>query len=1064
MNSRTLYLCAQLFACTGLMAQTQIQMGTQAREINFSGAPYTRPVKTGTTLPATCNVGDMFFKVDTPPGRNLYGCAVTNTWSGETGISLAAKDLNDFLPTVSSGILTIQPGRLRFGTFPCTSFTRPITAQISSGTGDAIATLYVSDSCAVVMEYPNTLTLALTLDGITAAAVSTPGVPSSAFYIGDLIITGGVITSVVDKRSMISTFAAMAGPGVVLDCASGPCLISVDPATVAQLGGSNIYAGVQDSRIATKTFPSRLAASDPPLCVIGEQYFNTATSTMKYCTVANNWTPAAAIAYSGTAPITVTGTTINGGGLGTVTGALKGNGSGTITQAGCADLANAGTGCSATLTAVATSGSAADLTTGILPTARLSAIPNSALANSATTVSGQSCALGGTCTIAASGVTNALDTSVVRTANTIYSGPTTGSPAPGTFRALVAADLPTITALGTVTAGVWNGTAIGVTYGGTGTSLAATGGTSQVFRQSTVGGNVTVSQLACADLANAGTGCSATLAAVATSGSAADLTTGILPTARLSAIPNSVLANSSTTVNGQTCTLGAACTLALSSVNLQSSTYQVLASDFSNYKTLAVSSGTFTITLVASGTQPANGQYLDVVNYGPGVVTIARSGQNINAGTSSLTLPAASATAPTSARVVSDGTNYIASIAGPSGSSGGTPGGSTGQLQYNSSGSFAGTSNWTIGTAVGQVGSLMAAPSLTVNNGSSTGILFGLSPTYTVAAGNDAKVMGGIATISGPAQAGSTWSYNYNTCSFTLTTAGSFLDHPLCNVFRQNLTTPASTTTNLSATVYVTNDAASVAGTVSSMAGIAVTNGGVMNGTGTITKLDGIQISGPTAVTGGLTLSYQTGLATSDIAGGGAGVHRQSIAIGGAISANAGLAITVAGATTAGSNYGIYNYARNNFAAGSIVGDGNIPTYWAGGGLTAAQRYSQVATNLQPATSTYYNGVGGWDVGLMTTGSRFGITDGNAVEHLTILHNATARIGIDRIAPNFPLDVNGTASATLFNTSAGGSITIGAGVGSVKMSTANAATNAVWIPMAYNGTTYYVPAWSTNTP
>jgi hypothetical protein len=37
------------------------------------------------------------------------------------------------------------------------------------------------------------------------------------------------------------------------------------------------------------------------------------------------------------------------GGAGTVTGALKGNGAGVVTQAGCADLSNAGTGCSATL-------------------------------------------------------------------------------------------------------------------------------------------------------------------------------------------------------------------------------------------------------------------------------------------------------------------------------------------------------------------------------------------------------------------------------------------------------------------------------------------------------------------------------------------------------------------------------------------------------------------------------------------------------------------------------------------------------------------------------------------
>ena len=108
--------------------------------------------------------------------------------------------------------------------------------------------------------------------------------------------------------------------------------------------------------------------------------------------------------------------------------------------------------------------------------------------------------------------------------------------------------------------------------------------------------------------------------------------------------------------------------------------------------------------------------------------------------------------------------------------------------------------------------------------------------------------------------------------------------------------------------------------------------------------------------------------------------------------------------------------------------------------------------------------MGGWDVGLTTTGSRLGVIDANAVEHLTLLAGASAKIGIDRIAPNFPLDVNGTASATLFNTASGGSATISTGVGSVKMSTSNAASNAVWIPMAYNGVTYYVPAWSSNAP
>jgi len=96
--------------------------------------------------------------------------------------------------------------------------------------------------------------------------------------------------------------------------------------------------------------------------------------------------------------------------------------------------------------------------------------------------------------------------------------------------------------------------------------------------------------------------------------------------------------------------------------NPQIATYQVLAGDFTNLKTILVASGTFTITLVASGAQPPAGQYITILNYGSGVVTIARSGQNVNGGTASVTLPASSAAAPTQAFVISDGTNYFGNL------------------------------------------------------------------------------------------------------------------------------------------------------------------------------------------------------------------------------------------------------------------------------------------------------------------------------------------------------------------------------------------------------------------
>lgn len=111
--------------------------------------------------------------------------------------------------------------------------------------------------------------------------------------------------------------------------------------------------------------------------------------------------------------------------------------------------------------------------------------------------------------------------------------------------------------------------------------------------------------------------------------------------------------------------------VALFATNAQTSTYQVLAADFAACKTITVASGTFTITLVASGSQPTTGQCITVLNYGTGVVTLARSGQNINGAASNLTGTAGSATAPTGWRVYSDGTNYFAEIIGGGGGGGG---------------------------------------------------------------------------------------------------------------------------------------------------------------------------------------------------------------------------------------------------------------------------------------------------------------------------------------------------------------------------------------------------------
>ena len=101
---------------------------------------------------------------------------------------------------------------------------------------------------------------------------------------------------------------------------------------------------------------------------------------------------------------------------------------------------------------------------------------------------------------------------------------------------------------------------------------------------------------------------------------------------------------------------------ALTVTSAKTTTYAVTVADFAAYTTFTVASGTFTITLPINTGQPSAGTYIRVLNYGTGVVTIARNGQNLNGGTASLILPASTATDPSAAFLVSDGTNYFGSV------------------------------------------------------------------------------------------------------------------------------------------------------------------------------------------------------------------------------------------------------------------------------------------------------------------------------------------------------------------------------------------------------------------
>ena len=148
--------------CNPAAAQTQINLSSQGRNIDFRNAPSTSPLKSGTTLPAVCQTAEMFFKTDAAPGSNVFLCVAPNTWqvqaSGGGGISLTVQQ--NTIPMGSRSTLDALDGAGITRTFTDTGY--KITDQISVNTAviptrvsaqsnaDRVVMLSSSSTCAFI--------------------------------------------------------------------------------------------------------------------------------------------------------------------------------------------------------------------------------------------------------------------------------------------------------------------------------------------------------------------------------------------------------------------------------------------------------------------------------------------------------------------------------------------------------------------------------------------------------------------------------------------------------------------------------------------------------------------------------------------------------------------------------------------------------------------------------------------------------------------------------------------------------------------------------------------------
>lgn len=86
------------FATTGY-GQTQVDLRTQSKSVDFSGAGSTKPMQAGSSLPVTCAVGQFYFLTSAAAGSNVYACNPANTWTvqGNSNLSVNAGTSNQVL-------------------------------------------------------------------------------------------------------------------------------------------------------------------------------------------------------------------------------------------------------------------------------------------------------------------------------------------------------------------------------------------------------------------------------------------------------------------------------------------------------------------------------------------------------------------------------------------------------------------------------------------------------------------------------------------------------------------------------------------------------------------------------------------------------------------------------------------------------------------------------------------------------------------------------------------------------------------------------------------------------
>ena len=274
----TILLLAAIACADG---QTQVDLATQSKNVDFSGAISTKPAKAGTVIPTSCSVGEAFFKTNAAAGQNLYGCTSTNTWSqmGSAGMGsqlgdFAAGNTSASAQTLGAGCSSVTPCQIRTGATLFT-MTAPVTLSLSGVSTSGTVFWYLSPSQALTAGHNSGATLTCSAGCTVVSGVTS--FPPDATPLWQTTFTANVWDTInpatMDRRAFLSRNVIAPGPGVssASDPTTGIQTLSTDPTIVPRFfTGSGAPAGT---------------------CTAGRDFYtDTSGAHLYFCSSTNTWT------------------------------------------------------------------------------------------------------------------------------------------------------------------------------------------------------------------------------------------------------------------------------------------------------------------------------------------------------------------------------------------------------------------------------------------------------------------------------------------------------------------------------------------------------------------------------------------------------------------------------------------------------------------------------------------------------------------------------------------------------------------------------------------------------